>query len=91
MISFLTFHPYSLRNVVSEKITNPKDKKTELFKKTFTYFYKLLLIMHLKQKLKVSFYMMMYHKLPVNDYYIFCIYVLQCFASLFRLYFIMYV
>ena len=59
-------NPYSLRNVVSEKLQIPK-AKTELFKKTFhtldqSYgmnfcfrYGKLLLIVHLKQKLKVSF------------------------------------
>ena len=44
-------NPYSLRNVVSEKLQIPK-AKTELFR--FRYG-KLLLIIHLKQKLKVSF------------------------------------
>jgi hypothetical protein len=59
-------NPCSLRNVVSEKLQIPK-AKTELFKKilhtldqsygmNFRFRYgKLLLIMHLKQKLKVSF------------------------------------
>ena len=59
-------NPYSLQNVESEKLQIPK-AKTELFKKTFIYsgpnygmnfrfrYDKLLLIMHFKQKLKVSF------------------------------------
>ena len=61
----IILNPYSLRNVVSEKLQIPR-AQTELFKKTFTYsgpklwknfrfrYGKHLLIMHLKQKLKVS-------------------------------------
>jgi hypothetical protein len=57
-------NPYSLRNVVSEKLQIPK-AKTELFKKTFAYldqsygknfrfrYGKLSLIMHLKYSLDI--------------------------------------
>ena len=59
-------NPYSLRNVESQKLQIP-NAKTELFKKTFIYidqsygmnfcfrYDKILLVVHLKQKLKVSF------------------------------------
>ena len=59
-------NPYSLRNAASEKLQIPK-AKTDLFKNNlhtlnlsygmnYRFRYgKLLLIMHLKQKLKVSF------------------------------------
>ena len=54
-------NPYSLRNVVSETLQIPK-AKTEFFLENFYILWtkgfrydKLLLIMHLKQKLKISF------------------------------------
>ena len=60
-IDALYKYPYSLRNVVSEKLQIPK-AKTEFFLENFYILWtkgfrydKLLLIMHLKQKLKVSF------------------------------------
>ena len=60
-IDALYKNPYSLRNVVSETLQIPK-AKTEFFLENFYILWtkgfrydKLLLIMHLKQKLKISF------------------------------------